>query len=413
MMVPERLVVRLEQDIEHATWIVMDGQGRRLSQVARGVLSQAATAAKNRHVTFLVPGLNVLTTRAMLPVKTRAKVRQMLPFSLEEIVAEDVEALLFAAGPKQKSGEISVSIVNRQCLDEWLLAIKKAGISPDVVYADSDGVPDTPSVLTLILEGDKTYGRAPSEAPFLLEGFSLTQVLDFCSTNSGDQSDSRHLLIYLDETNHAERAAELALQRAKVASLNIHIMPEGPLEQLASTIVNNPGTNLLQDTYAKKTNLTVLGRPWRLAASLLFFLMVLATLVEWARFFELKREDQALSQMVEEVCNRDLQQPTLSDCQSEVERQLARPLGISQQYLQGFLMILNIVAGAQDSNSQIQALNFQDGIMDLRVTANDVKTLDTFASNMMENGQFEVSIQSANILEDGVEGRMQVIGTSQ
>jgi len=51
--------------------------------------------------------------------------------------------------------------------------------------------------------------------------------------------------------------------------------------------------------------------------------------------------------------------------------------------------------------------------MDLRVTANDVKTLDTFASNMMENGQFEVSIQSANILEDGVEGRMQVIGTSQ
>ena len=115
MMVPERLVVRLEQDIEHATWIVMDGQGRRLSQVARGVLSQAATAAKNRHVTFLVPGLNVLTTRAMLPVKTRAKVRQMLPFSLEEIVAEDVEALLFAAGPKQASDDRRYKTGNLSC----------------------------------------------------------------------------------------------------------------------------------------------------------------------------------------------------------------------------------------------------------------------------------------------------------
>ena len=110
----EHLVIRLEQELEDASWVVLDENGCRLKMFARGPLEQATTETKNRSVTVLIPGLDVITTQAKLPAKRISKIRQILPFSLEETVAEDVERLLFAIGPKQASGEISVSIIDRQ-----------------------------------------------------------------------------------------------------------------------------------------------------------------------------------------------------------------------------------------------------------------------------------------------------------
>ena len=101
----EHLVIRLEQEPEDASWIVLDENGCRLKMFVRGPLEQAKTETKNRNVTVLIPGLDVITTQAKLPAKRISKIRQILPFSLEETVAEDVERLLFAVGPKQTSGE--------------------------------------------------------------------------------------------------------------------------------------------------------------------------------------------------------------------------------------------------------------------------------------------------------------------
>ena len=101
----EHLVIRLEQEHEDASWIVLDENGCRLKMFTRGPLEQATTETKNRSVTVLIPGLDVITTQAKLPAKRISKIRQILPFSLEETVAEDVERLLFAVGPKQTSGE--------------------------------------------------------------------------------------------------------------------------------------------------------------------------------------------------------------------------------------------------------------------------------------------------------------------
>ena len=96
----EYLVVRLAPESSSAAWIVLDSAGHRASQLFSGPLSEAAKAAENRRVVLLVPGLSVVSTRASLPVQSQARLQQMLPYSLEEAVAEDVERLHFAAGPR-------------------------------------------------------------------------------------------------------------------------------------------------------------------------------------------------------------------------------------------------------------------------------------------------------------------------
>ena len=408
----EHLVIRLEQELEDASWVVLDENGCRLKMFARGPLKQATAETKNRNVTVLIPGLDVITTQAKLPAKRISKIRQILPFSLEETVAEDVEKLLFAIGPKQTSGEISVSIIDRQCLNAWMSKIEDAGISPDAIYSDSEGTPNKPMTLTLIVEGGKIYGRPASKAPFVLQGISLPEVIDLVSSSATDNAAPDHLLIYLNDTDHTRRKTELSLLQEKVTSLDIQILPEGPFEQLASTLVNNPGTNLMQEAYAKKKNWVMFLRPWRLALTSLLFLLVLAILVEWANFIELKIEDQTLTDTIEEICERNFQQTILASCQSQVEQQLTRSTLSPQERQQEFLLALGAIAASSEGTSQIQALSFQGSIMDLRVITSSVENLDIFARNLMEGDQFQVTIESANIVENRVEGRVQVVGSN-
>ena len=48
--------------------------------------------------------------------------------------------------------------------------------------------------------------------------------------------------------------------------------------------------------------------------------------------------------------------------------------------------------------------------MDLRVQAPSVPVLDEIARNVGASGEFQVNIQSANPTDDGVEGRLQIVG---
>ena len=92
----------------------------------------------------------------------------------------------------------------------------------------------------------------------------------------------------------------------------MQILPDGPFEKLASMLVNNPGTNLMQEAYAKEKNWVMLFRPWRLASALLFFLLLLVVLVEWVNFTKLRIDDQTLTDTIEEICERNFQQTVLA-----------------------------------------------------------------------------------------------------
>src|SRR5688500_4938727 len=103
---PEFLVVRLHAAAAApgvgAEWIVMDGTGARRSNVQSGPLELASAAAAGRKVVVLVPGTDALLAEPVLPVKSGAKLAQVVPFALEEHLAADVEHLHFAVGKRDK-----------------------------------------------------------------------------------------------------------------------------------------------------------------------------------------------------------------------------------------------------------------------------------------------------------------------
>ena len=406
----EYLVVRLSIDSSSATWMVLDSSGQPISQITTGSLSDIGMQAENRRVILLVSGLKVVSTHTLLPAKNRARLLQMLPYSLEDMVADDIDNLHFALGPRIDSGEVTVAIVARSILDDWIQQCTDVGLYPQFIYSETEGVPDIPGRLVLVTEGNQTYGRTEEHKYFVLEDFSLLAILDLIKESSGDDT-NHHVLLYTDEEGYGRYESELPELQAHTSSIDVELLSDGPFSKFASTLINHPGSNLLQGKYAPISNWSGLIKPWRLAISLLLGLGLLMFITQGAHFVSLNNQDQSLLQSLEDGCQRSFQSAELSTCRMEIQRRLFPTSSVTSS-VSGldFLATLAAVADAVNVDSRIEALTFRNDVMDLRIDASSVVSLDELARAVDSSDIYEVNIQSANPADDRVEGRLQIVG---
>ena len=182
---------------EHgASWATFAPTGQLTSALSRGPLADARAAADGRRVVALVPGIDVLSTQAELPASSAARMRQIVPFSLEDSLADDVEGLMFAVGGRIGATAAAVAVVSKARLEGWLAELSAAGIVPQAVYSETDGVPDVPATLILLLEGERVYARRPGQSPFVLEGVPLRQVVNLLRAGGADEL--KHAIAYAD-----------------------------------------------------------------------------------------------------------------------------------------------------------------------------------------------------------------------
>ena len=96
----------------HAEWLTIDSSTLRHGNVQSGSLAQAAEAIGSRRATVLVPGADILLAEPVLPLKSSAKLAQVVPFALEEQLAADVEDLHFAVGKRDSRPGTPVAVVS-------------------------------------------------------------------------------------------------------------------------------------------------------------------------------------------------------------------------------------------------------------------------------------------------------------
>src|SRR5579864_8600526 len=137
------LLLRLPRSPDQpATWIIADPRGNPTSQPQAGPLSMAAPRASGRRICVLVPGSDVLLTEPDVPLKAGTKLQQVVPYALEEQLADDIDDLHFAIGKRAAdSSRTPVAVVRRSLMDEWLGTLKSGGLNPESMYADSDLLP--------------------------------------------------------------------------------------------------------------------------------------------------------------------------------------------------------------------------------------------------------------------------------
>jgi general secretion pathway protein L len=404
--VAETLIVQMPAQGDTATWGVFDATGALLTAIGHGPLASARAAVEGRRVIALVPGVEVITTQAALPAVSQTRQRQMLPYTLEDALADDVETMSFAVGPRLESGAVAVAIAARERVAAWLAELRDAGIAPQALYSEADGVPDVPATLTLLVKGALIYARRPGQPPSVLEGLGVRQALDVLRGGDDQTAELRNVLVYVDAAGRARFEKELATLADEFAEAEVKLAPDGLFARIAATLAQRPGTNLLQGEHAPRSNWGALLRPWRVAASLLAAAAVLAVVLEGAEYWSLRRADEGLSSAVAASCERIVGASRQSTCESEVTRRL-RAVGAAPG-AEGFLTTLAAVAAARSADTRIDALSYRNRTLDLQLFVGSVPELDEFARGVDDTHRFTTKIQSANQNDKGVDGRVQV-----
>src|SRR5262249_41322418 len=162
-----------------ATGVTVDARGHPSGPPQSGPLSLAAPRAVGRRICVLVPGTDVLLAEPEVPMKAGTKLQQVVPYALEEQLADDIDDLHFAIGKRAADSQRTpVAVIRRSLMEEWLTQLKSSGLEPESMYTESDLLPQNPGQAVALLEEDVVVVRPPLGSPVTLPVEALGEALE-------------------------------------------------------------------------------------------------------------------------------------------------------------------------------------------------------------------------------------------
>lgn len=394
------LILRMPENAgAPATWLACDPEGRMQAPPQAGPLGAAAPAASGRRLIVLVPATAVLVTAADLPPKANAaKLAQVVPYALEEQLAEDVDALHFALGRRAaEGGRTPVAVVSKALLAEWLAELAAAGLVADALYGESELLPAAPGQTTALLEGDTLTIRRFENSPLVLPADSFTEAFELAEgPAAGDASlVASSLVLYASPEDWMRREADATPLRARYAPFKVQLLPNGPLPLLAQQLALGQGIDLLQGSYAPARSSGSGFAAWRTAAVLALCLVGLHAASEAVSLAHLKKTERELDGALGNAFRSAMPgEPFGSDFRRRMEVRLAAVHGNGASG--GFLPALTALAQAHAAapTVTIQSLSFSANAVDLKVSAPDAATLDRL-SQRLRSGGWQADLTSA------------------
>lgn len=377
-----------------------------------GALADVAAAAPQHRLVLLAPADEVLLTTATVPIRNPARMRQALPFALEEQVADDLRELHFAAGARDASDQVPAAVIRHDRLQGLIAPLAEAGLVPEAVYAEHDLLPTEPNASVWLIEGSRCMVRHPGQPPLAVEAEDLDELLMLGDPRLTASEGGAHLTVYLGPADRDRLGEGLESLRDELASLELRLLRDGPLGLLAPRAAEGKAINLLQGEYAAKNGTDKLWRPWRNVALLLLVLVVAMLLRDIAALRQLKAEEARLDEAIAATFREAMPGTRLVGTgRVQMERRLAAVRGSAAGGPSApFLASAEAVSRALGSTAgvTIEAVSYRSGILELKLTVPGVDALDSIERQVEAAGNFEVTIQSANPRGEVVEGRLQV-----
>ena len=421
------LLIRFSGDADRVDYLAADGAGRIMEALRSGSLAQAAQHVAGRRLCVLAPASDVLLTTAEVPAKSGTRFAQIVPYALEEQLAEDIDSLHFAVGRRiGEASRIPVAVVSRSLLEGWLAQLRTAGLAPDCLYADSSLVPENPGQAVLVLSGDSVIMRAAGSQPVTLPLTALPEALELLrhppaaapapaegspaalTTAPVAEFGGNGLVVYAGEREWQQHGAAIEAMRHEFEGLSVQILPDGPLGLFAQSLPGTSAINLLQGPYAPASPLAGGLRAWRIAAALALALLVLHGIGGVAQLMVLKRTEQRLDQSISATFEQAMPgEQNSSNARRRMEAKLAALQGGTDNT--GLLAMLSAVAQARNgaAGTAVQALSYSQGTLDLQVTAPGADALDHI-SQQLRSGGWQADLTSGTSSSGSYQGRIQM-----
>ena len=408
------LLIRLPRTAEQpATWLTIDPRGNPSGPPQSGPLSLAAPRAVGRRVCVLVPGTDVLLTEPEVPMKAGTKLQQVVPFALEEQLADDIDDLHFAIGKRAAdSSRTPVAVIRRSLMDEWLASLRASGLEPESMYTESDLLPQNPGQAVALMEEDVVVVRPPTGSPVTLPVEALSEALEIAQQGDPEQgaTGGRGLILYTGAAEWHQHSAQIEALRERFDGIKIQLLSAGPLALFGQQLPTVAPINLLQGSYAPTKASTVGWQAWKAAAILLACLVGLHVAGKAAELSALKRSEKTLDASIGETFRMAMPgEPKPLDPRRQMEMRFAAAQNGGGQG--GFLPALQALVNARTvaPGTTLKALSFRQGTVDMKLNAKDATSLDHMSQSLKTHG-WQAELTSGNTTGNGYEGRIQIRG---
>ena len=409
----ETLVIQL-RDGAAPHWMVCNGDGQVVVEAVSGELVQASAMSAGRRVAVILPPGEALATDSDAPAKGVAKLAQVVPYALEERVADEIEHLHFAIGDRDAAtGRVPVVVLERARLDSRLAELRAAGLYPQAIYSAATLLPAMPGQMIGLLENDTLILRTADTPPLVLPALSISDAFEMAlsqqtSAVAGLEPALPGLLLYAGHQEWEAHQHEVDAFRDRFTGMKIQLLPRGSLSVLAPAAAADDAVNLLQGPLAVASPHELSWRSWRVAAVLAASLLMLHL---GSRFFELSRlrkTEATLDAGIQEAFRAAMPgQQNATNARRRVEQRLGEIQGGGARgtLLPALLAIAN--ARGVVPAAKIEGITFRDGTIDLRIDAPDAASLDAIGQQLRA-ARWQADIMGGSVSGDTYRGRLQI-----
>lgn len=370
--------------------------------LAQGLLSDAAKTALNHHITIALPGEDVLFLKAEVPGKNIQRIRQAVPYVLEDSVIDDVDDLYFAVKTTSNESEskYDVSVTNKQHFESVIKQLEAAGIYADVMVADYWLLPENNTLLSdgenVIFNGDNlklsSSGSLINLKDYGIENEQTINLID-CSNEA-------------NENPYINQLRDISNLDKKSCNSNIFLC-------LINNSVSEQGVNLLQGKYKKKKNWSEAGKKWLPAAAVfLIWLSVQASLFI-VDYISLSKQSSKLNVDIVKIYKTAFPDSRrIIDAKAQMKQKLKELKKRKGQSGRSFSEMLSNSANvfANTSGLKIKTLRYFDGRISLEVQIANLQALDSLKRKLSSENGYQVEIQNASSGKQNVTARLQIIG---
>jgi len=393
----QRICLRLGMTPEAPLqWWREGDAGVQLSETPQALAQYGAGEA----AVILAPAAAMLTLRAQMPAMPAQRLRQALPYALEEQFAGDVEGMHFAHGSRDERGGVPVVAVEHERMQQWLGLCEQAQLRPQAMYNEALSLPWQQGEWTLLLQPEAALLRTGRESGYALEHGQWQQLL---TLGWEGRDEGVHTLRVYDV-----RPGTDAAPLPELAGAEIKQEPcEHALSLLCRGAGNNP-VNLLQGEYSRREKVGRLWAPWRATAILLAVVLGLQLVLAVYNYLRLSEQDEALYAETFELFRKAFPEiKNVSAPRLQMERELT---ALREGGATGAFTVLLGRSGkalSETSGVSLLGLRYREGRLELELELESLPRLDQFKARL-EQHPLEVEVRNASARGDKVEASILV-----
>ncbi|MBI4356289.1 MAG: type II secretion system protein GspL [Gammaproteobacteria bacterium] len=391
-----------------AEWGLFSEEGVVVDTLKKGDLTQAAQDIRDTPFIVMVPGRFITLLTEMVPARQREKVIQVIPYAMEEQVADDVENLHFALGEKTQEGSYLIAVVAHALMEEWLNRLRESGLQPLSMVPETLALPYEKGTWTVAVHKGGAYClvRTGDSNAFAVDNANLLTCLKLeLSTLEVNKRPEKILLFGGNPEIHSQLASGLA--PIELQSLG---EPEMLLPLLAEKLPQKPFVNLIQQRYEKKVSVKDwVGYLTPLAAVVGMGLILMAGYKVFHYRHLAVQNEHLYTQIVGLYAAAFPEEHNIVNPKTQMNTHLTRLRGTSQKTR--FLQLLGLASSRLHTESNVRLLGVRytrsKTDLELELETQDYQNFEHVRQSLATI--LDVEIRTSNIAENNiVQGSLRV-----